>query len=268
MPGPSAAAESYNWWAEAYDECNPENDYEHWLGESLLPLLEGHGLRRGWALDIGCGTGLAFPPLLRRGWRIVGCDSSVGMLAAAEQKVDGAVRLMNLDVRDLPPISPNQGDTAQQAFSLILMLNDVINYLTGDGDLIQAFAGIAKNLRPDGGLAVLDANTVALFRRDYELGCAANLGSNGWRWRGVTKRCVPEQIYEAELQDPSGLVRPHRQRHWSRDQILGALAAAGLHCVAILGQREEAGQIQLCTSPSETRDLKILYLVSHLPANS
>jgi len=257
------AAESYDWWAKAYDECNPENDYELWLGRVLLPQVKKLGVQRGWALDLGCGTGRSFPPLLKRGWRVVGCDSSVGMLTAAERKFGKSVPLLNLDARELPSISTKLDQPAQDGFDLVLMLNDVVNYLTDDGDLGKAFAGVKRNLHPLEGLAVLDANSLALFQRDYGLGVPENLGATDWRWRGVTEQCAPEQIYEGELQDPSGLTRVHRQRHWSRIQIEDALATSGLRSVAVMGQREESGEIQLSASPSESRDLKLLYFVSH-----
>jgi SAM-dependent methyltransferase len=261
MPKPSAA-ESYDWWAEAYDECNSENDYELWLGQILLPHLERHGLKCGWALDIGCGTGLAFLPLLERGWQVIGCDVSAGMLREAERKFRDAVQLLEFDARDLPRIELSCNMPSQQGFDLVLMLNDVINYLTEDGDLDRVFSGIRKNLS-SGGLAVLDSNTVALFQRDYALGPSESLGSRGWRWRGLTKDHGPEEVYEGELEDPSGLTRPHRQRHWSSNQIQKALASSGLKCVAILGQREEAGEIRVSTSPSEAYDQKTLYVISH-----
>ena len=81
----ASAEATYDRFAPIYDEWNAQNDYEMWLGEALLPALEMHGLRKGWALDVGCGTGRAFLPLLARGWRVIGCDVSAGMLAEAGQ---------------------------------------------------------------------------------------------------------------------------------------------------------------------------------------
>jgi SAM-dependent methyltransferase len=262
VPSPSAA-DSYDWWAEAYDQCNAENDHELWLGSILLPELEKHGLRKGWALDVGCGTGLAFAPLLERGWRVVGCDASTGMLAAAEQKFGPAVRLLHLDARTLPPISPNPGRSDGQAFDLVLMLNDVINYLTDRDDLERAFAGIKRNLTAAGGLAVLDANSTALFQRDYGSKDWEQLGATDWRWRGITGPAARGTIYEAELEDPTGLVRIHRQRHWSQGEIEEACVSSGLRCVAVLGQREVSGEILLLDAPSDSEDEKAVYLLTH-----
>lgn len=262
MPPPSAA-DSYDWWAEAYDQCNAENDHELWVGSVLLPELEKHGLRKGWALDVGCGTGLAFAPLLKRGWRVIGCDASEGMLAAAEQKFGPTVRLLHLDARTLPSISPNPDRSDEHAFHLVLMLNDVINYLTDRDDLEKTFAGLKRNLALDGSLAALDANTTALFRRDYGAGDWEQLGATGWRWRGITDSASRGATYEAELEDPAGLVRIHRQRHWSQQEIEQACVTSGLRCVAVLGQREISDEILLSDAPSDSEDEKAVYFLTH-----
>ncbi|HEX8050012.1 MAG TPA: hypothetical protein VF504_00975, partial [Solirubrobacterales bacterium] len=51
-PSASDAQTAYDRYAPVYDESNAQNDYEMWLGEVLLPELEKHGLRNGWALDV------------------------------------------------------------------------------------------------------------------------------------------------------------------------------------------------------------------------
>jgi SAM-dependent methyltransferase len=122
-----SAADANDRFAPVYDDCNAQNDYEMWLGEVLLPELEKHGLKQGWALDAGCGTGRAFDPLLRRGWRVVGCDVSSGMLGEAARKFGPRVPLLHLDARELPPIAPLVGLANDEAFTLILLLNDVVN---------------------------------------------------------------------------------------------------------------------------------------------
>jgi len=99
MTGTESAGEAYDRYAAVYDEANAQNDYETWVGKAILPELEQRGLRKGWALDVGCGTGRAFDPLLSRGWKVVGCDLSAGMLAEAERKYGSRVQLFELDAR-------------------------------------------------------------------------------------------------------------------------------------------------------------------------
>ncbi|HWB68413.1 MAG TPA: class I SAM-dependent methyltransferase, partial [Solirubrobacterales bacterium] len=65
--------------APVYDEFTAHHDYELGLG-GLLPELERRGLRGKRLLDVGCGTGKSFLPMLERGWEVSGCDISAGMI--------------------------------------------------------------------------------------------------------------------------------------------------------------------------------------------
>lgn len=247
--------------AAIYDEWNSQNDYEMWLGEVLLPELERHGLRKGWALDVGCGTGRAFDPLLARGWQIVGCDVAPRMLAEAGRKFGSRVQLLNNDACSLPSIRPAPGLPEEEAFQLILLLNDVVNYLTEDGDLELLFLGIKRNLDRDQGLAVFDANTLAQFRDAYASEVSEEVGE--WRWRGLTDEVKPGAVCEGEFSGGGITTHIHRQRHWTIKQVKAGLEAAGLHCLAAVGQREEGGRVLLATPPDEERDAKVVYIATH-----
>jgi SAM-dependent methyltransferase len=232
-----------------------------WLGEVLLPELERHGLRKGWALDVGCGTGRAFEPLLDRGWEVVGCDLSPGMLAEAERKFGSRVQLFSSDARELPPVRPSADLPDEGAFQLVLLLNDVINYLTEDGDLEQAFAGVKRNLSRDRGLAILDANTLGIFRAAYASDVTE--AREDWQWQGLAAEVKPEGTYEGRFTGRGVETHVHRQRHWTTDQVKEAMEAAGLRCLAALGQREEGSRVLLSDPPNEERDAKIIYVAAH-----
>ncbi|HKF82047.1 MAG TPA: class I SAM-dependent methyltransferase [Solirubrobacterales bacterium] len=258
------ARTAYDRYAPIYDEWNEQNNYELWLGEILLPQLQKLGLAAGgWALDVGCGTGRAFDPLLTRGWRIIGCDVSEGMLAEAKRKYGSAVRLLNLDARALPAIRPEPG-LAAGSFQLVLLLNDVINYLIEDGDLEKVFEGVSRNLSAHGGLLIFDSNTLALFRDDYASGLSEEMAAKGWEWHGLTKGTQMGGLFEARLSGRGVASHIHKQRHWTREQIELALEASGLDAIAVLGQREE-DQIVLSECPSEIRDEKAIYVAVRHP---
>lgn len=233
-----------------------------WLGEALLPELEKHGLQKGWALDVGCGTGRAFEPLLNRGWQVVGCDVSPGMLAEAEKKFGHRARLLDMDARSLTPIRPDIGLPPERVFQLVLLLNDVVNYLVEDGDLERVFAGVKRNLSERNGLVVFDVNTLYLFRQDFMLG-VLDENADGSQWRGLTTDPGPAGIYEARLSGGNIRTHIHRQRHWSGREIRRALKASNLDCVAALGQRERDGSVVLSETPSEERNQKIVYIAAH-----
>lgn len=259
MPGTESARDAYDRYAAVYDECNAQNDYEMWLGKVLLPELEKHGLRKGWALDVGCGTGKAFAPLLSRGWHLVGCDVSSAMLAEARQKFGPSISLVNADARELSLIHPSE----EEEFQLILLLNDVLNYMTEDGDLRKVFAGVKQNLNRQSGLAVFDINTISLYRSAFTSGVSAEMSARGLEWRGLTDNAGPGVVYEAQLSGPGVKPHVHRQRHWTIEQVRQSLEAAHLSCLAVLGQREQKDQILLSEFPDENRDYKLIFIVGH-----
>jgi SAM-dependent methyltransferase len=261
MPTPESAEESYDRFAAVYDEANAQNDYEMWLGGALLPELEKRGLQKGWALDAGCGTGRAFEPLLERGWKVFGCDLSAEMLAEAERKFGSQVGLQKLDARELGSVRPPAGLPDEGAFDLVLLLNDVVNYMTEDGDLEKAFDGVRRNLDRDHGLAIFDANTLSLFRHSFVAG-AMERDADGWEWQGLTDSDAPGTVFEARLSGNDIETHVHRQRHWTAEQVRGALEASGLRCLAALGQREGEGGVVLSDPPDEERDHKVIYIAS------
>ncbi|HEU4739212.1 MAG TPA: methyltransferase domain-containing protein [Solirubrobacterales bacterium] len=255
MSRAESAQDAYDRFAAVYDECTSANDYELWLGETLLPELERLGLRKGRALDVGCGTGRAFEPLLSRGWEMVGCDVSAAMLDRAREKFVGRVDLFQADARELPRVDSEPGDR----FQLVLMLNDVLNYVTEEDDLRQVFTGIERNLDPSQGLLAFDVNTLSLFRQDFAEG---PMEDGDWEWLGLSAKFEPGRIYESRLSGRGVEAHVHRQRHWPAEQIRDALAAAGLRCRAAFGQREEADRILLSVPPDEERDSKVVYVAS------
>ncbi|MFL5834358.1 MAG: class I SAM-dependent DNA methyltransferase [Solirubrobacterales bacterium] len=261
MADRESAQKAYDQLAPVYDKFTSANNYEMWLGEVLLPELEKHGLRRGWALDVGCGTGRAFDPLLDRGWEVVGCDASAGMLAQAEEKFGDRVRLIHADARDLEAISPSGDETAGDGFQLVLLLNEVVNYLTEDGDLKRAFAGIGRNLSPEG-LVVFDANTLLWFRHSFASGKSEEMSARGWDWHGLSENVEPGAIYKARFSGQGVLSSVHRQRHWTPEQVEEALRTVGLRPVVALGQREEDWQVILESPVDEARDVKIIHIAT------
>jgi len=261
MKEEGSAQAAYDRFAAAYDVTNAQNNYELWLGKVLLPELEGRGLQKGWALDVGCGTGQAFDPLLERGWKIVGCDVSAEMVAEARRKYP-SIALHHLDGRALPPLGP-QPDSPKHAFQLVLLLNDVINYMTEESDLTRAFAGVAENLDPANGLLVFDINTISLLRNSFQAGASEAMSERGVEWQGLSNTIEAEGTFEARLSGHGIEPHIHRQRHWTPRQVTDALAVSGLSCLALLGQREEGTEIALSEEPDEERDSKIIVIASH-----
>lgn len=114
-----------------------------------LAFLEGaFAGTSGWILDAGCGTGMHLLPLCARGYRVVGIDISLHMLAVAHARLAEAAlhaRLVRGDIRALP-FAP--------AYDGILCLDSPLALILEDAGLAHALAGFYRCLRPGGVLII------------------------------------------------------------------------------------------------------------------
>jgi SAM-dependent methyltransferase len=238
---------AYDAFAAIYDDFNYRNDYEMWFG-ALLPELEARGLKKGRLLDVGCGTGRAFEPMLRRGWEIQGCDLSTGMLAEAKRKFGDQVPVEVADVRELPVFGE---------FELVWALNDVVNYLTADGDLERALRGMRANMTADG-MVMFDSNSLSLFQSDFASGGSEVMSVGEWTWDGISAAVEPGGTYEARVSGEGVETHIHRERHYTTEMIKAAMEAAGIEFLVALGQQEGDTGVLLVDPPDEMRDHKII----------
>ncbi len=237
---------AYDAFASIYDDFNAQNDYEFWFSV-LLPQLEGYGLHTGKLLDVACGTGRAFEPMLRRGWEITACDISPAMIGKAKEK--SGDREIVFDVADMTKL-PTYGE-----FQLVWALNDPVNYLLGDGDLQSALEKMGANLAEDG-LLVFDCNTLMLFRASFEPN-AGLVRDPRWRWEGLG---VSGGVYEAEVSGEGVATHIHKERHYTVPEVQRTMLNAGLEPVAALGQREDDGELIIGEAWDEGRDHKIVHV--------
>jgi len=241
---------AYEAFAAVYNDFNHSNDYEMWLGRALLPELRKHGLKEGGsALDVGCGTGRAFRPLLERGWRVHGCDLSPAMVELAAREGGAEVTVQVADMRNLPHL----GD-----FDLVLSLNDSVNYLLGEEDLVLALAGMRANLTKDG-LLIFDVNSDSTYREGYsEVQEVEHQGSR-WIWTGRGE--VAPFIFESEIAGDR-LEEPirHKERFRSEGEVLEAMRSAGIEPLAALGMSEADGEVVLSSPLDESRDYKLVFI--------
>ncbi|HKF82904.1 MAG TPA: methyltransferase domain-containing protein [Solirubrobacterales bacterium] len=247
--GTDPALAAYEAFAAVYNEFNHSNDYEMWLGRSLLPELGKHGLREGGsALDVGCGTGRAFQPLLRRGWQVQGCDLSPAMLELAAREGGDSVPLRVADMRELPHL----GD-----FDLVLSLNDSVNYLLGDEDLVTALAAMKANLAKDG-LLIFDINSSSTYATGYAETREVEHDGSRWTWSGRGE--VAPSVFEAEISGDRIEPIHHVERFRSEAEVLEAMRSAGLEPLATYGMSEADGEVVLSTPPDESQAYKLVFI--------
>lgn len=233
----SSARVAYDGMAGFYDEFTAHHDYELWLG-NLLPALEAHGLpRRGALLDVGCGTGKSFLPMVERGWSVTAVDLSPGMIEQARLKVtaDDQVELMVADVRELPALGH---------FDLIWCLDDGLNYMLTELELESALTRMAANLGTRGILA-FDLNTLLSFRTFFAEETVIERSGRRMVWRGCADpKGPPGMIGEATLSvegaDSIATRVVHRERHFPARDVLDAMSRAGLRCVDLFGIHYDA----------------------------
>jgi SAM-dependent methyltransferase len=220
--------------APVYDDFTAHHDYEGWLTDLLL-ILERNGLTGKRLLDVACGTGKSFEPMLPRGWQVAACDISAAMIELARRRAGGAVELSVADMLDLPRFGE---------FDLVWALDDAINYLLSAEELKRALIGMRDNLASSG-LLLFDVNTLTAYRTFCAETTTIERGGRKLIWRGqVSPDVAPGSICESRLEvvpidaDVSVEEVPahtHRQRHFPEAEVLGALADAGLECLAVYG---------------------------------
>lgn len=248
----SPARGAYDEMAVFYDAFSSHHDYELWL-RHLLPALEEFGLSGRRLLDVGCGTGKSFEPLLDTDWQITGCDLSAAMLRQAEIRAQGQVHLEAADMRDLPAFGE---------FDLVWALGDVVNYVLDPEELEQCLVGFRRNLAPRG-LLLFDVNTVLSHRTLYGETSIKSEGDHRLIWRGQAAPDAPpggevQAIFE--VQDPEGATvcrAVHRQRHYPPRTIEAALERAGLKTLAVFGHGFDA---RLEQPTDEARHTKAVFI--------
>ncbi|MEA2405792.1 MAG: hypothetical protein QOE08_2439 [Thermoleophilaceae bacterium] len=228
------ALTAYESLAPFYDAYTEGYDHERWL-LNLEAIAVEHGLSGKSLLDVGCGTGKSFVPLLRRGYEVMACDLSPAMVALARERADGMARVMVADARELPTLG---------SFDLVTCLDDALNYLTSDEDLGAAFESVARNLRP-GGILVFDLNSLATYRGFFAQDAVVEVDGALFCWRGEGHEGVePGGLCSSTIEifstDDGECYRrrrsTHVQRHHAPELVARLLDEAGLELVERRGQ--------------------------------
>jgi ubiquinone/menaquinone biosynthesis C-methylase UbiE len=223
----------YDGLAAHYDAFTAHHDYHSWIAALEEQALE-HGLPGRRVLDVACGTGKSFLPLLAKGYVATGCDCSAEMLCRAREKAPN-VALFQADMRELPPLGQ---------FDLVTCLDDALNYLLSSRDLGRAFASASRNLAP-GGLYVFDVNTLTGYATTWASTSFSEHDGRAFVWRGQVK--APAQpllrataLIEIFTQAVDGTwsraTSRHAQRHHPEPLVRELLADAGFCEVTAYGQ--------------------------------
>jgi SAM-dependent methyltransferase len=243
--------------APIYDDFTAGYDYEGWLTD-LLKILQAHGLSGRRLLDVACGTGKSFLPMLPRGWRVTGCDLSPAMLALAEEKTRDAVELAVADMRSMPRLGE---------FDVVWALDDAINYLLSVDELEEALLGMRDNLAGTG-LLLFDVNELLAYRTFYAETSIIEQGGRRLIWRGLASPDVAaSSICESRVEVMRGCTdgaiedpvetSAHRQRHFTESEVLAALDRTGLDCLDVYAHGLDGIPVQPLDTSIHTKAIYI-----------
>jgi SAM-dependent methyltransferase len=230
--GDDTAKRTYDALAPSYDDftLGYGYKYETWTA-TLLARAEEEGLHGKRMLDVACGTGFSFIPLLERGFEVTGCDVSPAMIEAARAKVGDRAELLIADMRELPEIGE---------FDLIWSINSAMNYLLGEEELVATLEGMRRNLAP-GGLVLFDLMSLKTARAFFGGDFTIEGEGKKFLWKGALQagEMVAGAIGGGRLEEEGRpAVDTHRMRHFGEAEVLAAIEAAGLRCVRVLGEKD------------------------------
>lgn len=245
---------AYEALADAYDLLAADYSHDAWLRRIERIAFE-RGVRRGRVLDVACGTGRSFLPLLVRGWEVTACDLSPAMVERARLAAGDAADVFVADMRELDTLGEHE---------LVTCLDDSVNYLLEQDEVVAAFEGFARNLAPSG-VAVWDVNTLVMHRSSFATDWICEDDSTLIAWKGQTPpdleaRGIAQATIDVFARSGERYSRSrgvHRQRHWPAEDVLELAGAAGLRVLDVFGQRHGANLEQ---PPDELVHPKLLFV--------
>ena len=150
---------SYDDFSRFYDLLTDNVEYEK-RADYFCRLLSMCGINEGILLDLGCGTGSMSLAMAERGFDVIGVDSSVGMLNAAQQKMFASGKQMLLLNQSMEEI-----DLYGTVDCAICVL-DGINHLNSENAVKAAFQKVSLFMNKGGAFA-FDVNT--LYKHKFVL---------------------------------------------------------------------------------------------------
>jgi SAM-dependent methyltransferase len=186
---------------------------------------------RGFALDLGCGTGAISVRLARAGWQVSAADSSETMIGIARESArregcEDRVEFFRLDAANAA------GAFGPRKFSAVVCHN-VLEYVADPPAVARA---ISRVLAPGGLVSLLARNRAGEAMRD-----AIKLRDLDSAERALTAESVRESLYGGPA------------RLFDAESLRGLATGAGLEILAVRGVRVVADYLP--PSLSETEEL-------------
>ena len=143
---------SFDNFSRFYDLLTDNVEYKK-RADYFCRLLSLCGINGGILLDLACGTGSISVEMAKKGFDVIGVDSSIGMLNAARQKTYESgeqILLLNQSMDDIDLFG-----TVDCAVCVL----DSINHLDGAQQVKRTFEKVSLFMNPGGAFA-FDVNTL------------------------------------------------------------------------------------------------------------
>ncbi len=243
----------YQGFAEVYDRLTGDIAYDRWADYLESAFLK-FGSKPHLVLELGCGTGNLTLELAKRGYEMIGLDSSADMLDVASNKAKRKgldILFIHQDMREFELFG---------TVDAVICMLDSINYVTKKRDLEQVFRLVHNYLNP-GGLFIFDVNSPyklsrvlgneTFFEMDDEI---------TWIWNNTydarRRQCIFDLTFF--IRQEEGLYRKvvetHVEKAYSTDELVHALTKAGLRFLDAFGE--------LTFEKPDLRENRIFYVSS------
>lgn len=161
--------------------------------------------RDAWVLDFHCGAGDDLERFLRRGWRAVGCDGSVGMLRAAAERCppqlhDGRLELWQGRAETLEAAS-----FGGKRFDLVFSTTGGFAYVD-DTQFVRVHRLLGDMLAPNGLLVLAHLTPFCAVESLYHF-VRGRVGRAVERWRGRVAVTVRGEAMTMQLRSASHVRR-------------------------------------------------------------
>lgn len=221
----------YGGFARFYDRLTANVRYDV-IADAVVRYTERFGGRRGILLDAACGTGSLCEELSRRGFDVIGTDSSDMMLGEAlDKKFDSGLDIQYLrqDMTELDMYG---------TIDVTVCTLDSVNHLPDREAVSKFFERVSLFAYPDG-LFIFDVNTLHKHR-DILAQNAYTFDMDGFfcAWQNQFNEEdgsveIFLDIFE-ELEDGryERISESFAERVWSDEEIVGMLGNSGMEVLA------------------------------------
>ena len=141
----------YEDFAQFYDELTQNADFTQ-RAEYIHSLLKNNGATDGILLDLACGTGTLAVEFEKKGYSVIGVDTSVAMLSVARDKAEENQSNILWLCQDMTELD------LYGTIDCCICTLDSLNHLIDEEDFVDAVSKVSLFMNP-GGVFVFDVNT-------------------------------------------------------------------------------------------------------------